>query len=217
MRVVYCKIKEEFHQNLLNRYLALFNEEYQNKILRFRRWQDAQLSILGRLLLKKEMTYLGYIIDFEQLQYTEFNKPYFENTNVEFNISHSGNIVIIVIADKNEKIGIDIEKIQPIRVEDFENQMTSKEVQIITNSSNKTLVFYNYWTEKEAVIKANGSGLQIPLKSFEVVDKKTIINNRPYFLMEISINDEYVCNICSSREIPRSSIKLKQAHIESFL
>ena len=217
MRVVYCKIKEEFHQNLLSRYLALFNEEYQNKILRFHRWQDAQLSILGRLLLKKEMTYLGYTIDFEQLQYTEFNKPYFENTNIEFNISHSGNIVIIVIADKNEKIGIDIEKNQSIRVEDFENQMTNKEVQIITNSPNETVAFYNYWTEKEAVIKANGSGLQIPLKSFEVVDKKTIINNRPYFLMEISINDEYVCNICSSGEIQRSKIKLEEVNIESFI
>lgn len=45
----------------------------------------------------------------------KFGKPYFEDTDIHFNISHSGCYVIAAVSD--EDIGIDIQKIKATSIE----------------------------------------------------------------------------------------------------
>ena len=72
-------------------------------------------------------------------------------------------------------IGIDIEKIEPIKISDFKSQMTNNEWESVNNSKDTERSFFCYWSQKEAVIKTHGKGLTIPLKSFEVQNNKTTI------------------------------------------
>jgi len=200
IHVLYTSINVENHKKIIDHYLPDFSAEYQDKIKRYRRWQDAQLSLLGRILLVKGLEQINYGFDESNLNYTSFNKPYLENNAIHFNISHSGELVVCALT-KIGAIGIDIEKINGTKISDFKSQMTVNEWKLINESTNANLSFFQYWTQKEAVIKTHGKGLSIPLKSFEVTKNKTIIESELYFLKELKINDDYCCHLALKENI----------------
>lgn len=205
--ICYSYLSEENHESLLKNDLPKFSEDYQEKIKRYRRWQDVQLSLLGRILLFKgiEEIYKQKPHD-KVIKNTKYNKPYFEDDLIQFNISHSGDIVVCALSDEHE-IGIDIEIVTDIEIDDFKFQMTEKEWGKIMMSSNKKDSFFCYWTQKEAVIKAHGHGLSIPLKSFEISANTTQINEEKFFLKEIEIDQQYKCYISLKTNINEISVK----------
>jgi len=195
MLLLYSKISKHSHQNIIDKYLNNFDKDFQKKILSYNRWQDAQLSLLGKVLLMKIFEEKG-ISDREvnNLLYSEFGKPYLKSKSAFFNISHSGEIVICAFSEASE-IGIDIEHIENISIDDFKNQMTEYEWKNVSDSDNIPVAFYKYWTRKEAVIKAHGRGLSLPLNSFEIIDGETIIDEDHYFTLEIGVADTYSCHL----------------------
>lgn len=206
VNIFYSYLIEENHESLLKNFLPNFSINYQEKIKRYKRWQDAQLSLLGRILLFngiKEMDMFDF--KWDEISYTKFNKPYFENNLVNFNISHSGEIVVCAICNDSE-IGIDIEIVTEIEIDCYKSQMTENEWAKIVLSNNKTTSFFNYWTQKEAVMKAHGQGLTIPLNSFEIIDNITDIKDEMFFLKEIKIDKNYKCYIASKNNISKISI-----------
>lgn len=90
---------------------------------------------------------------------------------LSFNASHSGTIAAIAVATSG-RIGIDVEQLRPLV--DAE-QIAAR---FFAAGESATLAalrprdrvegFFNAWTRKEAVVKALGAGLSIPLDAFEV-------------------------------------------------
>lgn len=216
IHILHTSIQEAYHPMLMNECLSKFSWEFQKKILRYRRWQDAQLSLLGRLLLKEGMSQTEIEFDDIDLKFSEYNKPFFKHEIIRFNISHATEIVACALTQK-ETVGIDIEKIQPIKIDDFKTQMATNEWQLLMNSKNQVASFFNYWTQKEAVLKAHGKGLSIPLKSFEIKDNKTIIESEEFYLQEISLVDQYSCHIACKEEFNESDIKITKINPSSFI
>ncbi|MGX5687211.1 4'-phosphopantetheinyl transferase family protein [Chryseobacterium cucumeris] len=106
MIIFFAHIEEEKHQYLLNKYSRIYPKKFKVKLLKYNRWQDAQLSLLGRILLQYGLgNYFG-IRDFEISQ-TSYSKPFLKNHEIHFNISHAGNLVVCGIS--KFPIGIDIE------------------------------------------------------------------------------------------------------------
>ena len=212
--ILYTHINKKNHKNLLENYLPKFSIAFQEKILRYRRWEDAQLSLLGRVLLKKGMQKIDKPFNETYLKTTHYKKPYLENTNTKFNISHSGEVVVCAVTDIGN-IGIDIEKIRTVKITDFKSQMTVNERNKIVNSSNKTTSFYKYWTQKEAVIKAHGKGLSIPLNSFEINANKAEIHSQTFFLKKITLLDNYSCYLAVDKNIDGITIEIVE--VDSML
>jgi len=197
MIILYTFIDEFRHQYLLDRYLNTFGKNFKNKILKYRRWEDAQLSLLGRVLLNYGLSNYYYINETD-IHLSFDNKPFLKEQNIHFNISHSKNLVVCVIADF--PIGIDVEFLdEKTNYLDFQLQMTIVEFFEIHNSSDKTKSLFNYWTKKEAVIKAHGRGLQIPLDSFEVLKNECLLDNEKFFVKEIFIHKNFVSHIASNK------------------
>ncbi|MRH99226.1 4'-phosphopantetheinyl transferase superfamily protein [Kriegella sp. EG-1] len=151
---------------------TLSKDELQ-KASKFRFEKDRSVFITARFLLRKLIgNYLNVNpkeIDFD---YSEYNKPtYLGNTELDFNVSHSNNQIIIGFS-KKLTIGVDIEKIK----NDFDaldlakNVFSNEEVNALSTYSGTSLyrAFYRGWTRKESFIKAVGEGLSYPLKSFSV-------------------------------------------------
>lgn len=205
--IYYSYISEDNSEYLFTNELPKFSLDFQDRIRSYRRWQDAQLSLLGRVILLKaiEQVYNCKFHDVEILQ-TKYNKPYFKDSSVQFNISHSGEIVVCAICEKSQ-IGIDIEIISDIIIDDCKWQMTEKEWSGIISSDKIKEAFFDYWTQKEAVIKANGLGLGIPLTTFEVLEGTAIINDQKFFLKEIKIDEKYKCYISLDRDIDQFCIR----------
>jgi len=93
-------------------------------------------------------------------------------TNLRFNLSHSGDAVLCALA-RGREIGVDIEATVPS--DDLLNIATQffapDECAALAarNGGERTALFYQLWTRKEAYLKARGKGLSHPLNSFSVM------------------------------------------------
>lgn len=88
-----------------------------------------------------------------------------------FNLSHSGELVVIAIA-RDREVGVDVEQYVPDRADltVAEYYFSPAEVARLRAlpESVRPRAFFTCWTRKEAYIKALGMGLAIPLDSFDV-------------------------------------------------
>ena len=119
--------------------------------------------------------YLG--VPAAELLFTEneFGKPALHaslaSTGLSFNSSHSGPVAVIAVG-KSRRIGIDVEAVRPIKDAEkiaarFFSSQESTALRALDPDDRNT-GFLQCWTRKEAVIKALGGGLSIPLDSFAV-------------------------------------------------
>lgn len=141
---------------------------------RYKNRDAANRFIIGRGILR---TVLGrYLrIDKELLTFssTRFGRPFltgFSDKSVDFNVSHSGNLLAIAIS-ATRKVGIDVECIN----EDIDTHAASaivfspEEVAFLNANENRTKKFYEIWTRKEAVLKSTGTGFSYPSTRFSVI------------------------------------------------
>ena len=198
IQIYYSFLNKSLHHKLLEKYLKKNSLEYQNRVLRFLRWEDTQLSLLGRILLMQGMIDLGREFDSSKLQHNKYNKPFFLDSGVNFNISHSGQMVVCAISEEFE-LGIDVELIKDINIDNFKNHMTCYEWEKIKREEDKLTAFYDYWTKKEAVVKASGKGLFIPLRGFNIVNNEATIDNSNFVIKELDLHQDYTCNLAIMR------------------
>lgn len=107
--------------------------------------------------------------------HNEFGKPHLmsqdDSCTIQFNVSHSGCAAAYAFA-KTGRVGIDIEELRS-----FSNAQTIVREHLSGNEqwqyerlpdAVKFRAFYVGWTRKEALSKAVGLGLSLPLTSFDV-------------------------------------------------
>lgn len=184
----------------------------QEKIKKFRRWQDAHASLFGKLLLQKGLLDFKAPHGLADLKTDRNNKPYFDESTIGFNITHSGNFVACVLTDETLAIGIDAEEWKPLDVADFMNCWNDAEW--IAIRDNEIQVFYKYWTAKEAVIKTEGQGLGIPLKEIMIKEGLATWNNKKYSLEEIAIVPG--CSVTIASEHKLGKLQLCQVRQSEF-
>ena len=101
----------------------------------------------------------------------QYRKPFLSNCDLQFNLSHSGDYILIAVAHKR-KVGVDVEHFR-INLElekiakRFFSPMEHEEFSTVPDEQKMT-AFFNCWTRKEAYIKAHGLGMSMPLSSFDV-------------------------------------------------
>jgi 4'-phosphopantetheinyl transferase len=149
---------------------ALINilpRDLKQKALRFHRWQDAYGCIFGKLLLKIALRKMNFPGDLNSIQYSSQKKPFLPD-GPHFNISHSANRVVCAV-NMDRRVGVDIEYVaDKILVDDYRNLFTSAEWEAICNRTSPKIQFYDFWTAKESLIKADGRGFGISLQEVDV-------------------------------------------------
>lgn len=97
-------------------------------------------------------------------------KPAVEGSGIEFNLSHSHDRAVYGIS-ANFPIGIDLEYIHPLPAAELVDRFFSPAEQAIFHSlpvDSQQAAFFHAWTQKEAYLKACGTGLSTPLDRIEV-------------------------------------------------
>jgi 4'-phosphopantetheinyl transferase len=162
---------------------------------RYRRWQDVQAFLLGRYLLLEGLKRNGYENDLlPSIEYSAYKRPYLP-IPLDFNISHSGSYV--VCAFSTHKVGIDIEEMHPVEINDFTHCFTTSELSEINNAPDKYHEFFRCWTIKEAVIKADGKGLSIPLETI-VISDKIRVEDTTWFIHKMNIAPGYAAHLATN-------------------
>ncbi len=190
----FSQISEQWTEAKLSELLHALPESLRIEAGRKKFWSDRQLTVAGKLMLKEVIGYFGMQqLSLPDLKYTEYHRPYF-NAAFDFNIAHSENYVICCGTDIG-KIGVDIEEIKPISLDDYTNHFTTNEWQIIRSSGDEITSFFEFWTRKEAIIKAIGTGVYTPLSSIDVAQDKVIYNKTTYHIQKLHITAGYQCHL----------------------
>ncbi|MBL3658717.1 4'-phosphopantetheinyl transferase family protein [Fulvivirga sediminis] len=185
--------------------LRLLPVDHHEKILRYVMWQDRHASLFGKLLLQKGLEKFHYKSPLH-LEYSQYSRPYLPDfTNLDFNISHTKKAVACVISDCR-RVGIDIEEISDIKISDFKNQWTDTEYQNIFEAEDSKVAFFNYWTKKEAVLKADGRGLNIALNQIDVTGYAVLVEGKTWHLKACDLIKNHVTHLCSDIPIDEEEV-----------
>lgn len=142
--------------------------EKQNRVENFRSEYDKKRSVAGEMLARKLLSGCNHISQ-EQIVFKtgEYGKPYAVGC-AEFNISHSGDMVVCAVADN--PVGIDVEMIKPINPGIVRKLCTESDERYIYGgncpnepyefSDEQLYRFYEIWTAKEAYFKCIGTGIK---------------------------------------------------------
>lgn len=155
-------------------YAELLSKTEQDKVARFRnplhRSRAMAVRVQLRLLLSHYLMLEPQQIDFQTEQY---GKPVLSNTNLAFNLSHSGSDGLVAVS-MNSQMGVDIEHWRSLDnldgMVERNFSATEKEIWLRVPKEQQTPVFFHHWTAKEAFIKATGRGLGMGLArcSFDI-------------------------------------------------
>ncbi|HXG50500.1 MAG TPA: 4'-phosphopantetheinyl transferase superfamily protein [candidate division Zixibacteria bacterium] len=155
---------------------AVLSGDEGQRAARYRFARDRDRFVAARGLLR---VLLGMYLNVEPRQlrfaYNPYGKPALvpqpDGTDVEFNLSHSGDLALYAIA-RGRAVGIDVERIDPAKgtMEIADRFFSAAEIKSLRELPQelRTAGFFNCWTRKEAYIKARGLGLAIPLDQFDV-------------------------------------------------
>jgi 4'-phosphopantetheinyl transferase len=170
-----CFYHEIRDEALLNRYRALSTEAERQKELRFRFAKDQRCYIVTRALLRTVLSRYAAVepgrwsFEFNAYGKPEISSRYTAEERIAFNLSHTDGLILLGIT-AGSTIGIDTENIrtrQPL-TGIADNFFAEEEVAALRQLAVKDQPerFFQYWTLKEAYIKARGMGLSIPLSQF---------------------------------------------------
>ena len=184
----------------LARLSAVLTSAEAGRAARFLHDADRRKSIVGRAVLRCLLSrHFGVEPQGFRFELRENGKPFLPQSNIHFNVSHSGEIVAIALA-ANE-VGVDIEarhripEIAAIAARFF----SKEEAERVRAATDSTAEFFRIWTMKEAVVKAVGQGLGFPLDCFTVpssapTPRLAISVGRPptdWFVVETEVPDGY--------------------------
>jgi 4'-phosphopantetheinyl transferase len=138
-----------------------------------------------RILLGRYLGVQSSSLSFDQ---NEFGKPSLAQTVVgselTFNLSHTNRVGLLAIA-AGLAIGVDIEEVRPVECGTVERYFSTQEQSSLGTLAGADWLegFYNCWTRKEAILKAEGLGLNVRLDAFDVSlspsVKATVLGVRP--------------------------------------
>lgn len=152
-------------------------------------------------------------------------KPYLQDTELKFNVSHSHNHILVSI-NWGAEIGVDCEVVRSnIEIESISrNHFSQTEFEYLNNlnPSERLKAFYRCWTRKEAFVKAIGLGMSLPFSDFSVSvapdepARIISIKDNLYDVAEWAISDILQAGIPAALAINRTSVTTKFFEFKKF-
>ena len=179
-------------------YHSLMSEEKKSRVDRFRFEDDKKRTVVGEMLARQAISeWCGVPEESIVFEIAGHGKPYAKDLNVEFNISHSADMVVCVV--DATPVGVDIEKIRPVDLNTSKRIFSKDEIRYIfecipdADDYNRYLNdavlqrFFELWTKKEAYGKLLGLG--VFAESNAVGDLTTSIENGHCISIATSLNE----------------------------
>jgi 4'-phosphopantetheinyl transferase len=173
---------------------------------RFKRTTSLQRSLLGEVLLRYILgCKLGIQSNTIIFRKSDNGKPYLENKETHFNLSHSGDWVVMAFSDG--EVGIDVEVVRPVNYRIAERFFSLEEVASLNSKEGdeKLDYFFDLWTLKESFLKLIGTGLTRSLNSFTIyhdrerfrIKEKGKLIDTDIFFRQFPVEKGYKLSVCS--------------------
>ena len=197
------------------RWQQLLSSEELTRAGRFHFSRDRQSFVASRAWLRTILaSYLRTAPNSLSFSYSKKEKPSlgsaFANSDVTFNVSHSGGIALLAFT-RGREIGVDVEQLR--RDSDLESisrrffSMYEQNQLAALPTEERAAAFFRCWTRKEAYIKATGDGLSLPLDQFDVSlgtgESNSLLATRPdaseagrWLIREVPAGPGYMAALC---------------------
>jgi 4'-phosphopantetheinyl transferase len=147
-------------------------------------------------------------------------KPFIYQQNIKYNVSHSGDWVLIAIS--NTEVGIDTEEMDPgfSYKEILADNFSRDEINYIAHQDSVNS-FYLLWTRKEALTKATAQGLDnnlqnIPsLNGYHKIDSAILSSPKNWVMNSFKTDENNMATVAT--EIAAGELKYWNANFEHFL
>jgi len=163
-------LDESITPALLAQYCRLLSPQELEQAERFRSQADRLRAIVGRVLMRWALSQYRQIEPADwQFAATVLGKPYIqspEGLGLQLNLSHSRDVTVCAITIDHD-VGVDVEAMdrhaQYTRI--AERFFAPQEAQMVHSlpADKQAETFIRLWTLKEALLKACGRGLSLPL------------------------------------------------------
>ena len=147
----------------VQRMLPLVSAQRREQALRYKHTFGRFCCLKSWLMLKEELENEG-IKELGDFQYNEHGKPFLSQQPIAnsqqlfFSLSHCKEGIAVVVDDR--PIGIDIESIRRADKDLIVRTMNEEEQVQIAEVAEPDRAFTRLWTQKEAVVKAQGTGIE---------------------------------------------------------
>ncbi len=167
----------------------------QKEAERYRFIADRNRFITGRLLIRHALSQHGFEdVTLSDILYSDCLKPRFDFP-FYFNLSHSGKYIILAVSLNND-VGCDIEFHNPnLDFSEFSSFFTDEELSLISTSPLPVKSFFDLWTIKESLLKADGRGMHFPPKSIRLQNNYGMLDNEKIYFRITEIAEQYSTSI----------------------
>jgi 4'-phosphopantetheinyl transferase len=166
--------------DLRKKHEVLLDEVERGRHARLQRQGDRTRFALGCALVRLAASgYLGYHPGHVPLTRScpECGEPHgkpriVDGSGLELSVSHSGDRVVVALR-RSKAVGVDVEQVttrlrEPEKLASFALSPRELASLLTLPPEQWRIAFLSHWTQKEAVLKATGEGLRVPLKRLEV-------------------------------------------------
>lgn len=162
--------------NRFSEYLVLLDREERNRLQRFHNERDRHLFAASHVFLRQTLSqYVKSPPDQLRFVVNRYGKPsldcHSKDAVIHFNLAHTSDLVVVAVHSGGE-VGVDVERLDcNVDVTRIGDQFFSREESADLQAAPPTgrlLRFFQYWTLKEAYLKARGQGLSAALNRFTI-------------------------------------------------
>jgi 4'-phosphopantetheinyl transferase len=156
-----CFIGIDVSSDVIDALAALLTDSERARANRYRFDDDRRRSIVARAATRRLLgRYLGADPLALAIVEEEHGKPVLTNREMQFNASHSGDLVALAFA-RDTAVGIDVECRRRLHdvVALAQRYFSDDELTIVRSSSDPADAFFAIWTAKESIVKASGKGI----------------------------------------------------------
>jgi len=205
---------------LLEQYRELLTEAERMQETRYFFAHDRKRYLVTRALTRTVLSKYSSVRPHDWLFVNDrYGRPLVANAeanSLAFNISHTKGLIALAVTNGGA-IGVDVENLQAREgsLEIADRFFSPSETAILRETSHECLQyrFFEYWTFKEAYIKARGMGLSLPLDkfSFHYPDDRTVgieidpqLGDHPerWQFRQFQPDKGYVLALCAERRVP---------------
>lgn len=166
----------DLDEHQMGNMLAILANDEVERAAHFHFERDKKRFIAARGILRHILAgYLGKSPCDLKFEYSAKAKPALattsESKDLSFNLSHSNGFALYAVTS-HRNIGIDIEHINDdVLAWEIARKFFSKtEISLLKAIDKNEMheLFFQYWTRKEAILKARGDGISFPMEKVEV-------------------------------------------------
>lgn len=208
-QIYFSRSAKKVTGSLEQEYLALMPPETRAAISCYKRWQDRQANLFGKVLLLRALMLqfpdIG-LQKFQALGVAQKGKPFIES-GPDFSISHSEELVVLAVTHHGD-VGIDIERIRTVTIADFSASLPEVAgLEGINDNERTNTLFFDCWTQKEAVLKGCGEGMLVPMVHVTLKGNSALFNETIWYLKKLLIDEEYCCHVATGQPLDHITVE----------